>query len=159
VLGSIVAVQTLHCIEHVVQLYQYAVLHEPNPKGLLGVWFDREWVHFFFNLTVGGLLLALFVGFRMYERRWQRSSPLGWWALTAAIVVEVGLHVPEHAVRLYQHVVYGWNPAPGILGHTALHGAGPFNLVYLHDAYNFTVTALLIVALVCFRVPRWSRSP
>jgi len=153
VFGGLVIAQSLHCVEHVVQLLQRYVDHQPAPDGLLGAWLNTEWVHLCFNAAVGILLLLLFYGYRMYEPAWRHWSPLGWWAMVGAIGIEDGLHVPEHLMRIYQFIRYGWDPAPGILGHTAAHGHGPFDLVPLHSAYNLVVTTLIIVAFIAFNDP------
>ena len=124
--AALLVVQGLHSVEHVMQLVQRYVLHEPSPQGLLGRWTNLEWMHLAYNVALGALLVAMFVRFRMWRRAW-RSPLLGWIALVAATAFQLGLHVPEHAVRIYEFLRYGWNPAPGILGHTPLHGTGPFD--------------------------------
>jgi plastocyanin len=151
VLGGAAVVQCLHSMEHVAQLLQAYLLHEPRPEGLLGQWLDFEWMHFGFNLTLSVVLLIVWFGARMHRGDWRASSPVGWWTLLAATAVEVGLHLPEHFVRVYQYIRYGWSPAPGILGHTALHGSGPVDLLILHTAYNLTVGVLLVVSFLAYR--------
>ena len=149
-----IVAQGLHCLEHVAQVYQHLVFHQSDPQGFLGRWFNREWIHFGFNVLLGVALLVLFVGCRMDEPAWRRYSPLGWGAFVGALLIEDGLHVPEHVARLSQYLRYGWNPAPGILGHTAFHGTGPFNLFVLHTVYNFVVTGLIVAAYLAFRPRR-----
>jgi hypothetical protein len=141
--GVLLAIQGLHALEHAAQLIQRFVLHERAPHGLLGSWVSFEWMHLAFNLTVGAALVALFLAFELH-RATRRG--VGWWAFAGAIVVEDGLHVPEHVVRIVQYLRFGWNPAPGILGHVGGVGTGPFDLVVLHSAYNLVVTGLLMVA-------------
>jgi hypothetical protein len=150
-LGLLVLVQSLHAVEHVAQAFQRVVLHEPAPRGLLGRWFDFEWMHFAFNVTLGAALLVMFLGYRMHRAGWRRAAPVGWWAFVGALAVEDGLHVPEHVVRVYELIRYGWEPAPGILGHTAAHGTGPFDLLWLHTTYNLVVTTLVVTCLVAYR--------
>ena len=157
-MGTVVAVQLVHTVEHAVQLWQRLALHQASPKGLLGAWLNFEWVHFVFNIALGALMLLLFFGYRMWTRPWSLVSPVGW-AMVIAVIVEFGLHLPEHMARIYQYWRYGWNPAPGILGHTALHGSGPFDVVYLHAVYNFTVTALLVTAFLAYSRALRVRAP
>jgi hypothetical protein len=140
--------QELHTAEHVAAAIQRLGFGESDPRGLLGAWFGLEWVHLAFNVTLAGMLVLLFVGYRMDRPQWRRASPVGWWAMVVALVVECGLHVPEHVVRVYQYLRYGWDPAPGILGHTAFHGSGPFDLFWLHTGYNVVVGVALVVAFV-----------
>lgn len=140
--------QGLHTAEHVAAAIQRLGFGESDPRGLLGAWFGLEWVHLAFNATLAALLVLLFAGYRMDRPQWRRASPVGWWAMVVALVVECGLHVPEHVVRVYQYVRYGWDPAPGILGHTAFHGSGPFDLFWLHTGYNVVVGVALVVAFV-----------
>src|SRR5438874_475242 len=102
VLGLLVLIQSLHAVEHVAQAFQRLVMHEPAPRGLLGRWFDFEWMHFAFNVTLGAALLAMFIGYRMHRAAWRRASGVGWWAFVGALAVEDGLHVPEHVVRVYE---------------------------------------------------------
>src|SRR5437879_3531283 len=155
--AALLVVQGLHSVEHVMQLVQRYVLHEPSPQGLLGRWTNLEWMHLAYNVALGALLVAMFVRFRMWRRAW-RSPLLGWIALVAATAFQLGLHVPEHAVRIYEFLRYGWNPAPGILGHTPLHGTGPFDLLLLHFWYNAIVTTLLAVSFFSYRGVFWRES-
>ena len=148
VFGALLVAQGVHTAEHAIQLVQWLVLYQGKPQGLLGAWLGFEWVHFAFNTTVGLVLLLIFFGYRMDTEEWRSVSPVGWWAMIGALVIEDGLHVPEHVVRLFQYLRYGWDPAPGILGRTAAHGTGPFPLVPLHAAYNLVVTVLMAVAYV-----------
>jgi len=154
----LLVVQTVHATEHVAQFIQRYGYGEQFPQGLLGRWVNFEYLHLAMNGTVGLLLLAVFFGYRMYDPWWRRAMPRAWWAFVAAIAVEDGLHVPEHVVRLYQYLRYGWNPAPGILGHTQFHGTGPVELVALHAIYNALVTGLLAAAFVAFGGVRDGRS-
>ncbi|HEX9313650.1 MAG TPA: hypothetical protein VGA30_12630, partial [Actinomycetota bacterium] len=111
--GAVAFVQALHTGEHLAVLYQRYVLHQAEAGGLLGRWLDFEWVHFTFNLDLGALLLLLFLGYRMDRPEWRRESAAGWWAMAGAVVVEVGLHLPEHVVRIVQYLRWGWNPGAG----------------------------------------------
>ncbi len=152
--GAVAFVQALHTGEHLAVLYQRYALHQAEAQGLLGRWLDFEWVHFTFNLALSVLLLLLFLGYRMDRPEWRRQSAVGWWAMAGAVVVEIGLHLPEHVVRMVQYLRWGWNPAPGILGHTTAHGSGPFDVVLLHTAYNAAVAVLLLVAYAGLVTPR-----
>jgi hypothetical protein len=103
-----------------------------------------------YNFGLAAILVMMFVGFRMWREAWRRPR-LAWGALVGSIAFQVGVHVPEHAVRIYQYLRYGWNPAPGILGHTPLHGTGPFDLLVLHFWYNAIITTLLAVSFFSYR--------
>jgi hypothetical protein len=149
-LALMLFVQSVHTAEHAIQFVQRYAMGEPFAEGFLGRWLDFEWVHLAMNGTIGALLLVVFFGYRMYDPWWRGASPRGWWAFVGATAVEDGLHVPEHVVRIYQYLHYGWNPAPGILGHTPLHGTGPVELVALHFVYNVLVTGFLAAAFVGF---------
>jgi hypothetical protein len=152
VFGTAVMLQVGHFAEHIAQWYQREVTHVTTPPhGLLGVWLDVEWVHFIYNLALGLSVVMIYFGYRMYRREWREYSPVGWLALTGAMVFQAGWHVSEHAVKMYQWFVHDWNPAPGILGRTPKAGTGPFDLLYLHFWYNAIVTALLVFAFVAYR--------
>lgn len=148
--AALVVVQLFHSVEHVAQVAQRYLFHSATPEGFLGAWLDLEWVHFTYNVSLGVLLAIVFIGYKMYESRWRDITPVGWWALVAAVVVQLGVHIPEHVARIYQYLAHGWDPAPGILGHTAIQGTGPFDLLLLHFWYNAIVTVPLVVALVCY---------
>lgn len=157
VFGMTVAMQVGHFAEHVAQWFQREVAHVAGPPhGLLGVWLDVEWAHFVYNAGLGASLVMLFLGYRMYRPEWRQAvrDRVGWLALTLALVLQVGWHVPEHAVKMYQYFAYGWTTAPGILGRTPDVGTGPFDLLYLHFWYNTIVTGLLVAAFIAYRVYR-----
>src|SRR5881398_1762840 len=146
VFGMALLLQVAHFAEHVAQIYQKNVQHvKTPPHGLLGVWLDVEWAHFIYNVGLGLAIVMMFVGYRMWRKEWRQYNVVAWVALVAAMVVQAGWHVSEHAVKMYQYYAHGWNPAPGILGHTPKFGTGPFQVVYLHFWYNLAVTALLVV--------------
>jgi hypothetical protein len=155
VFGLVVMLQVGHFAEHVAQWWQRDVQHlSTPPHGLLGVWLDVEWAHFIYNASLGVGLLMLFLGYGMHRREWRAFSPLGWWAMAGALVLQVAWHVPEHAVKMYQWVAHGWVVAPGILGRTPAAGSGPFDLLLLHFTYNAIVTGLMIVSYLAFRAYR-----
>ncbi|TMK86216.1 MAG: hypothetical protein E6G44_04295 [Actinobacteria bacterium] len=155
VFGMALLLQVAHFAEHVAQIYQKNVQHvKTPPHGLLGVWLDVEWAHFIYNVGLGLAIVMMFVGYRMWRKEWRQYNVVAWVALVAAMVVQAGWHVSEHAVKMYQYYAHGWNPAPGILGHTPKFGTGPFQVVYLHFWYNLAVTALLVVAYLGYRAYR-----
>ena len=137
-----------------VQLYQ-RIIGAESAQGVLGAKLDVEWVHFIFNAGLGILMLMMFFGYQMYRAEWRTGSPLAWFSLVTAMVVQIAWHVPEHAVRMYQWFNHGWNPAPGILGHTPAAGAGPFDLLLLHFWYNIAVTAPLLLSWFAYRAYLW----
>jgi hypothetical protein len=156
--GTIAVIQGLHCLEHIAQVWQRTALGRSSPRGLFGAVFDFEWMHFWFNVALVGLLVLVVALLRLDRPEWRARWPVGWWALGGALAVELGLHLPEHGARLYQHLAHGWDPAPGILGRTPVLGEGPFDLVALHGVYNAAVTVLLVVAFAGFCLPRRPRT-
>ena len=84
----VVVVMLLHESEHFAQVLQKDVRLDACPndcRGLLGFFFDVEWVHVAYNHSLLVLLAALWLGFRMWRREWRQASLLGWTLLTGGI--------------------------------------------------------------------------
>ena len=125
--------QLFHLLEHVVQVAQAKFLNIKPAHGILGSFFDLEWVHFIYNW---GLFALLIVATIAVIRDNRVRPPLGWLFLGATLAVQA-YHVLEHTVKIIQHVSTGIDPAPGILGQI-------YDLIWLHFDFNVLVTVLMI---------------
>jgi len=153
---ALVAIQGFHELEHIVQVLQRFVFHNPKGAGILGSWLDIEPVHLGYNL--GFLLL---VGFTYYlggfHRRQTRPQSTVFWLMTFVFVFQ-SYHVTEHFFKIAQFLQTGMNGTPGILGNF-------FNLVWLHFTYNtieylpvlaaYFVGGFHRVAMAALRRQRW----
>ena len=140
--------QLFHLLEHVVQVAQGKFLGIKPAHGILGSFFDLEWVHFIYNWGLYAFLIVATVAV-LRERRVR--PPVGWLFLGAALAVQ-SYHVLEHTVKIIQHVSSGIDPAPGILGQI-------YDLIWLHFDINVVVTVLMIgsfLGLALNREVRWS---
>ncbi len=124
---ALVAVQGFHEMEHVVQVLQRFVLHNPKGAGILGSWLDIEPVHLGYNL---GFLLLVASTYYLggFHRRETRPKPTVFWLMTFVLAFQT-YHVTEHLFKMAQFIQTGMNGTPGILGNV-------FNLVWLHFTYN-----------------------
>lgn len=129
--------QLFHLLEHIVQVAQGKFLGIKPAHGILGSFFDLEWVHFIYNW---GLYALLIVATIAVIREGKIRPPLGWLFLGATIAVQ-SYHVVEHTVKIYQHITTGADPAPGILGQI-------FDLIWLHFWFNVIVTVGMIGAFI-----------
>jgi nitrous oxidase accessory protein NosD len=141
----LLAVMLAHETEHVAQVDQkdVALASCPNEcRGLLGHYFDVEWVHFAYNASILVALLALAVALRLWRPRWKQAAPLGWAALTSGIVLQT-YHFVEHTEKLDQWLHNGhMSPTPGFAGQLLPPPDGRnFTLIELHFTLN---TAVLI---------------
>src|SRR5215218_5422625 len=137
-----------HETEHVAQVDQkdVALASCPNEcRGLLGHYFDVEWVHFAYNASILVALLALAAALRLWQPQWKRAAPLGWAALTSGIVIQT-YHFVEHTEKLDQWLHNGhMSPTPGFAGQLVPPPDGRnFSLIELHFALN---TAVLIAVV------------
>src|SRR5436305_11270187 len=69
------ALQLFHLLEHVVQVAQAKFLNIKPAHGILGSFFDLEWVHFVYNW---GLFVLLVVATIAVIRDRQLRAPIGW---------------------------------------------------------------------------------
>jgi len=128
--------QTGHTLEHVIQLYQHAVLGIDilHAHGLLFA-FDIEWFHFLFNTAYLAVLVALFLSMGLHKKSVRATIPRSFVVLAIIALVFETWHDSEHVVRIYQHIESGCQPCSGILGSYV-------DLLYLHTFYNFTITVI-----------------
>ena len=143
----VVLVMAAHESEHVAEVVQKHVLANPCPtdcRGLLGFALDVEWVHAAYNHSLLVLLVAVYVGYRMWERRWRERDFPGWALMTAGVFVIQAYHVFEHSLKLDQWFANGHHsPTPGLLGQF-------LPLVELHFAINTVVFACVLAAYFRF---------
>ena len=140
--------QLVHMLEHVVQVAQGKFLGIKPAHGILGSFFDLEWVHFLYNWGLYALLIVATVAV-VRERR--VHPPVGWLFLGATLAVQ-SYHVLEHTVKIIQHISTGIDPAPGILGQI-------YDLIWLHFDFNVIVTVGMVGAFVGLGLSRevsWS---
>ncbi len=138
-LGTIV-VQSLHWLEHLIQVVQRSVLNDPHGVGLLGFIFDFEWVHFLYN---GIFLILLYffyfgLGLRLIPPCARRRVVL---TLLGLAVLVQNYHFIEHIIRLNQFLGTGQDEPPGILGQV-------FNGVWVHFFLNGLAVAPLFPAFI-----------
>lgn len=132
----LVVTQAGHVFEHVVQVVQLRVLHEPqqHAHGIFGA-FDVEWVHFLWNAWILLAVVALIIG--RPNNRWL------WLAVALA-----AWHLGEHVVLITTYLLTGIEGSPGLLAMGGLIGDGlPIARPDLHLIYNILETAPLFVGL------------
>ena len=116
---TIVVVQAIHVIEHILQLVQVYVLGIPDDEafGVLGYIFaiqgTEEWLHLVFNTWYLASLYIVFIAL------WRAGVLLllPSWVVATYVVLGLGLetwHVIEHAVIITNVVKNGGCPCPGI---------------------------------------------
>jgi hypothetical protein len=141
--ASVVLIQGVHVVEHMIQLGQAYLLGiaDDDALGILGYVFQfqgtEEWLHLVFNASY---LAALYLLLVPLYRRMPRPVPA--WAFWAFVVWGVGLeswHVVEHLVIISNVIANGGCPCPGI-GDRAL---GITDTV-LHFGYNAAAFAALL---------------
>lgn len=141
----LLAVMVGHEAEHLAQVAQKDVqqLSCPNEcRGLLGHYFDVEWVHFAYNGSILLALLGLAVWLRIWRSEWRLAAPSAWAALTGGVLLQT-YHFVEHTEKLSQWLDNGRrSPTPGFLGQLLAPAEGRnFSLIELHFALN---TAVLV---------------
>jgi hypothetical protein len=126
--------QFSHFLEHLIQVYQRAVLNIDtlHSHGVL-FFFDTELVHAAFNTGYGIALIVVFLAIGLHRRASRILVGTGIWALFVALIALESWHVVEHIVRVSQHLVSGCQPCRGIFGQVT-------DVVYLHTFYNASVT-------------------
>lgn len=117
---TLIIVQGVHVVEHVIQLAQVYLFAVPDDDalGLLGLVFEfqgtEEWLHLVFNSIYLASLVLIAVGLIT------RAGPLGvpLWALLTFWIAGVGLeawHMVEHGVIISGVIANDGCPCPGIL--------------------------------------------
>lgn len=124
--------QGFHYVEHLVQLYQHAVL-DISPLHAHGALFflDLEWNHFVFNIIYFIALAVLC----FYVIRIARASGSLLTLMPILLMIGTavaGWHAIEHTARIFQHIASGCEPCLGIGGYY-------FDIIYLHSVYNTQV--------------------
>jgi hypothetical protein len=134
------AIQSFHMSEHFVQLWRVRVDGIPSRGGLVGPVVEAEWIHFFYNSAVWGLMLALVFA---RKRGWKpRGNLLAGDRLMVAAAILQGYHAFEHTIKLSQHLITGSKVNPGIAGNGV-------DLVLFHFSINLAVyLAFLVASLV-----------
>jgi hypothetical protein len=134
-------IQMFHESEHVMQIVQKYAWHWRTFPGVLGRWFDFEWIHFLYN---GALWIALLAAWIIYSRNpgiWRASARAA--SALKFVVYFQAYHWLEHWVRMVQYYIGILKP-PGI--------AGQFiSTVELHFLFGTIVTIAMLVAYVGFR--------
>ena len=134
------AVQTLHMVEHVAQVYQSFVLHSAVAHGLVGQ-LDLEQVHFAWNLVYLGMLVYVMLGwFKFGSRMCSMHKMLG--VIVVATVLLQSYHMLEHTVKFVQFIATNVQGTPGILG-------AHFNGVIFHALMNTAVFVPVVVVFFC----------
>jgi hypothetical protein len=148
--ATVVVIQGIHVVEHIVQLLQVTVFDVPseNAFGLLGyvIRFNgtAEWMHFVFNLLY---LLSLYVVVVNFDRLTD-SVPVPRWAFLVLLVGAAGIeswHMTEHVVIIYHVIRNNGCPCPGI-GDQAL-GVTDIQLHFVYNtlAYASTLVPFLVM--------------
>ncbi|GBC70448.1 hypothetical protein HRbin02_00215 [Candidatus Calditenuaceae archaeon HR02] len=133
--------QTLHMIEHSVQMYQHLVLGLP-PKLANGLLFflDLEWNHFIFNTLYLVFLAIILVRMKL-------------WVLVSfhkeVIIPNIFIigfttqsyHLIEHTYRMYEFLTTGCTPCTGILGKF-------FNMVHFHFFLNIVAYLPMLLLII-----------
>jgi len=145
----LLAVMLGHEAEHLAQVGQKDVLLLSCPnecQGLLGHYFDVEWVHFVYNGSILVALAALAAWLRVWQPRWRWASRAGWSALVSGVVLQT-YHLVEHTEKLQQWLHNGHrSPTPGFAGQLLDPAEGRnFSLIELHFLLN---TVVLVAVLV-----------
>lgn len=136
---ALILVQGFHETEHIVQIVQRFVLHNPTGAGILGSWLDIEPVHLAYNAAFLGLIaLCFWVGGYGRDLAQHRPAVLG--LMLFALFFEA-YHFVEHIIKMAQFIETGKNGTPGILGHFV-------NLVWLHFTYNTIAYIPLMIVFV-----------
>lgn len=144
----LLAVMVAHETEHVAQVDQKDVMLASCPnecRGLLGHYFDVEWVHFVYNSSILLALVALAVWLRLWAPEWRWASAAGWSALVSGIVLQT-YHFVEHTEKLQQWLNNGhMSPTPGFAGQLLPKAEGRnFSLIELHFLLNTGVLVLVV---------------
>lgn len=136
-----VVIQTFHMVEHVAQVVQKFMLSFVQADGLLGALFNQEWVHFWYNAALLGLVVAAYFGFRKADGAFQ-SYKMAYRAYVAAVAIQA-YHLFEHVVKVEQHIQTGLQGTPGILGNFV-------NPIMFHFTINLLVYLPLLTSFFLY---------
>jgi len=128
-LATAFIVQSLHMLEHSVQMYQHVVLGLPTKlsNGLL-FFLDLEWNHFLFNSLFLVFFIIVVFRLRRYIERGLLKGGLLYHLIIAGVCTQL-FHVIEHSYRMYQFIMTGCTPCTGLLGQS-------LNMVHYHFVLN-----------------------
>ena len=150
--ASVVIIQAIHVVEHIIQLIQVYVFSVPEDDalGLLGYVLEfqgtEEWLHLGFN-SVYFLGLAMILIGILRSPRARAAVPLP--ALLAFLLFGVwleGWHVVEHLVIIGNVIANDGCPCPGIVD--AALGLTDTILHFGYNAVAFTATAVPFLYLI-----------
>lgn len=144
-LGTVL-LQSVHFVEHVIQVLQHFALGDPTGAGLAGSRFDIEPVHLGYNGAFLILLVLTCWALGLHRGAARARLPVVA-ALLAFTLFAQSYHFFEHSVKIGQFIATGTNGTPGVLG-------GTFNLVWLHFWLNTVVTIPLVLAFFVGRFYR-----
>ena len=136
---EMVLLQGFHELEHIVQVFQRAVLGIGKGAGMLGSASDIEPVHMVYNLAFLLLLAGVYAGCRRDRSIIPRNADKVMTLLGVSFFFQ-GFHTVEHVVKMWQYFATGVNGTPGIFGYWV-------PVVYLHLGYN---TALYVPVVIAF---------
>ena len=149
--ATVIAVQGVHVIEHVIQLIQVYVFGVPDDDalGLLGyvlaIHGTEEWLHLAFNTAYLASLYVLLVPLHRLTK--QGVVPAMWFTLFAFGVLLESWHLVEHIVIIRNAISNGGGcPCPGI-GDQALNVTD----TQLHFVYNVAAYAATLAAFPSVR--------
>ncbi|MEM0506982.1 MAG: hypothetical protein QXW58_06985 [Thermosphaera sp.] len=133
--------QTLHMIEHSVQMYQHVVLGLPTKlaNGLL-FFLDLEWNHFIFNTLYLAFLSIILVRMRLWSLvRIDKEAIIPNIFITGFTIQSY--HVVEHTYRMYEFLTTGCTPCTGMLGRF-------FNMVHFHFFLNIAAYLPILLLII-----------
>lgn len=140
--ASTLAIQIAHETEHVLQMLQKYAWHWRLYPGLLGRWFDFEWIHMLYNGALWIALVAIYIMYRKNPRMW-RPSPAGRSVLRFLVYFQ-GYHWIEHTTRIGQYYLLNRVTPRGLLGYV-------FPVLEFHFVLGMIVSVAMITAFVLFR--------
>jgi len=138
-------------VEHIVQVYQHAILgfSLAMSHGLV-IFLDFEWNHFVFDILIYlSLLILIFFKAGIYDslrvhgfRKLKANGYMQLFVVLFALgLVLQGYHGVEHVIRIIQFTQTGCAPCLGFLGYYV-------DNVYLHASFNLAVYSLTTIAMV-----------
>ncbi len=133
--------QTLHMIEHSVQMYQHVVLGLPTKlaNGLL-FFLDLEWNHFIFNTLYLVFLAIILVRMRLWSLLSLDKEAIIPNIFITGFTIQ-SYHVVEHTYRMYEFLTIGCTPCTGILGRF-------FNMVHFHFFLNIAAYIPILLLII-----------
>lgn len=137
---ALIGYQSVHEIEHVVQVVQAKLLGVPNAAGIVGSFFNLEPVHLAYNSWFLSLALAVTAGYVVWHRKELAPPPILSGLMIAATALQV-YHVFEHLAKTGQFLGSGLNGVPGVLGQYA-------DPIWLHFWLNTAAYVPFVIAFI-----------